>query len=75
MIERLLSLCFQDAEAVERLNESGELRSILKPFKVKPKDLCFINPFSYSERSFRRRQEYPVVRCHRANTHTHTHTR
>lgn len=32
-------LCSQDAEAVERLNESGELRSILKPFKVKSKDL------------------------------------
>lgn len=30
-------LCSQDAEAVERLNESGELRSILRPFKVSPK--------------------------------------
>lgn len=58
-------LCSQDAEAVERLNESGELRSILKPFKVKSKDLCFSNPFSYSERSFRCRQEYPVARYHR----------
>lgn len=25
---------FQDAEVIERLNESGELRRILKPYKV-----------------------------------------
>jgi len=31
----ILFLCmFQNAETVEKLNESGELRRILKPFKV-----------------------------------------
>ncbi len=28
-------LMFQDAEAIEKLNESGELRQILKPYKVR----------------------------------------
>ena len=26
---------FQDADVIERLNERGELRNILRPFKVK----------------------------------------
>ena len=34
----ILTLClfsFQDAEMIEKLNECGELRQILKPYKVR----------------------------------------
>ena len=40
IVEKLLSLYVQGADIVEKFNELGELREMLKEFKVKP-----INPF------------------------------
>lgn len=52
----------QDAETVERLNESGELRQLLRPYKVSgghsSADLRIFNPVSLSL-SFS-----PLVHCH-----------
>lgn len=40
---------FQDAETVERLNESGELRKILKPYKVSSRrSFSFLKDFPFA---------------------------